>query len=195
MSSLRVHSDRLEIHLTPAEKALALRREDITVPRAAIRSVTITDDPWIWIRGIRAPGTLVPLVLAIGTWKFHGGKDFLIIKNKRQAVIIDITGEEYARVVVSTNHAADLIDTLNVGASQAAEVHAAKSKGAKSKPARQPRTPQRTPGTVEPVLADSASEPEANEAQALEAAQPEAVAKPARAPRKRPARPEAAPAE
>ena len=64
MASLRVHPDRLEIQLSAAEKALALRRDAISVPRSAIRSVTITDDPWIWIRGIRAPGALVPLVLA-----------------------------------------------------------------------------------------------------------------------------------
>ncbi|SDR76116.1 hypothetical protein [Microterricola viridarii] len=114
MASLRVHPDRLEIQLTPAEKALALRRDEISVPRSAIRSVTITDDPWIWIRGIRAPGSLVPLVLAVGTWKFHGGKDFLVIKNKRQAVIIDIADGEYARHIVSTNHAAELVRALNV---------------------------------------------------------------------------------
>lgn len=119
MASLRVHPDRLEIQLSPAEKALALRREDISVPRSAIRSVTITDDPWIWIRGIRAPGSLVPLVLAVGTWKFHGGKDFLVIKNKRQAVIIDIADGEYARHIVSTNHAADLVRALNVSPADA----------------------------------------------------------------------------
>lgn len=133
MASLRVHPDRLEIQLTAAEKALALRREGISVPRAAIRSVTITDDPWIWIRGIRAPGSLVPLVLAIGTWKFHGGKDFLIIKNKRQAVIIDIADEEYARIIVSTNHAVDLVDTLNVGGA-AADAAATVTVGAEAKP-------------------------------------------------------------
>ncbi|MFC6356422.1 hypothetical protein [Luethyella okanaganae] len=114
MASLRVHSDRLEIKLTPAEKALALHKDDIIVQRENIRSATITEDPWIWIRGIRAPGTLVPLVVAAGTWKFHGGKDFLVIKGKRQAVVIDIADEEFARVIVSTSHAVDLIDSLKL---------------------------------------------------------------------------------
>lgn len=150
MASLRVHPDRLEIQLTAAEKALALRREEISVPRSAIRSVTITDDPWIWIRGIRAPGSLIPLVLAIGTWKFHGGKDFLIIKNKRQAVIIDIADEEYARLVVSTNHAVDLVDTLNVGG-------AAVAVDAEAKPAAKPSKSRVKPRpVVTPELADTA---------------------------------------
>ena len=73
-----------------------------------------TDDPWIWIRGIRAPGTMVPLVLAIGTWKFHGGKDFLAIKSKRQAVVIDLVDEEYSRVILTTKHAPELIASLKL---------------------------------------------------------------------------------
>ena len=119
MASLRVHQDRLEIHLTSAEKVLSLRRDDIIVPRDDIRSVTITDDPWIWIRGIRAPGAFVPLTLAVGTWKFHGGKDFIVVKNKRPSVIIDIDGGEFSRVVVSTNHAVDLIGLLKISESDA----------------------------------------------------------------------------
>ncbi|TFD78217.1 hypothetical protein [Cryobacterium fucosi] len=114
MASLRVHPDRLEIHLTKAEKTLSLRRDDIVVDRVNIRSVTITDDPWIWIRGIRAPGLELPLVLAVGTWKFHGGKDFLAIKRKRQAVVIDLVEEDFTRVILTTNHAPDLIASLKL---------------------------------------------------------------------------------
>ena len=115
MADLHVHPDRLEIHLTPAEKVLALRREDLVIPRDSIRSVAITEDPWIWIRGIRAPGAAVPLTLAVGTWKFHGGKDFLLIKGKqRAAVVVDLEGEEYSRVIVSTPHATKLIEALRI---------------------------------------------------------------------------------
>lgn len=114
MASLSVHSDRLEIHLTRAEKTLALRREDIVVDRGNIRSVIITDDPWIWLRGIRAPGSLIPLVVAAGTWKFHGGKDFVSIKRRRQAVVIDLVDEEFSRVILTSQHATDLIDSLKL---------------------------------------------------------------------------------
>ena len=122
MASLRVHPDRLEIHLTTAEKTLALRREDLVIPRGNIKSVTITDDPWIWVRGIRAPGALVPLVVAVGVWKFHGGKDFLAIKRRRQAVVIDLIGDDFARVILSTNHAPDLIASLKLEATDAENV-------------------------------------------------------------------------
>lgn len=130
MADLHVHRDRLEVRLSRAEKVLALRKDDLVIPRSAIRSVAITQDPWIWIRGVRVPGSAIPLTLAIGTWKFHGGKDFLIVKGKsRPAVVIDIDqdgfegdaagsdehepiADGYDRVIVSTLHAAKLIEAL-----------------------------------------------------------------------------------
>ncbi|TFD22621.1 hypothetical protein [Cryobacterium sp. TMS1-13-1] len=114
MASLSVHSDRLEIHLTRAERTLALRRDSIVVQRENIRSVIITEDPWIWLRGIRSPGSMIPLVLAAGTWKFHGGKDFVSIKRHRPAVVIDLVDEEFARVILTSQHAADFVDSLKL---------------------------------------------------------------------------------
>jgi len=115
MASLRVHTDRIEVHLTTAEKTLAFRVDDIIVQREDIRSATITDDPWIWIRGIRRRGTDVPLVVAVGVWKTHGGSDFVIVKGKRPAVVLELAGGEFTRVIVSTNHAKQLIDSLKLG--------------------------------------------------------------------------------
>lgn len=126
MADLHVHRDRLEVRLSAAERVLALRRTDLVIPRTAIRSVAITQDPWIWVRGVRVPGAAIPLTLAIGTWKYHGGKDFLIVKGKsRPAVVIDIdqagatplegesdVAEGYDRVIVSTQHAPALIEAL-----------------------------------------------------------------------------------
>lgn len=115
MANLRVHNDRLEVHLTPAEKTLAMRSADVIVQRDDIRSATITDDPWIWIRGIRRRGSEVPLVLAVGVWKTHGGSDFVLVKRKRQAIVLELSGGEFARLVLSTSRAAELIDRLKVG--------------------------------------------------------------------------------
>ena len=114
MASLSVHPDRLEIHLSRAEKTLSRRRDNIVVQRENIRSVIITEDPWIWLRGIRSPGSFVPLVVAAGTWTFHGGKDFIAIKRQRQAVVIDLADEEFSRVILTSQHAPDLIASLKL---------------------------------------------------------------------------------
>ena len=187
MASLRVHPDRLEIHLTPAEKTLAFRRENLVIARDTIRSVTITDDPWIWMRGIRAPGALVPLVLAVGTWKFHGGKDFLAIKRKRQAVVIDLIGDEFARLILSTNHAPDLIASLKLdataedvpepdapvtdapGAPDATD--AAPAKPAKRVRAAKPVTPAKAAPAAQPVKPVKSAEP-AEKAESADAPKP-----------------------
>ena len=117
MAHLRVHPDRLEVHLTPAEKVLGAHPHDIVVPRELIRSATVTHDPWVWIRGIRAPGMYVPLTLAVGTWKNHGGQDFVVVKGKRPAVVLELDAEErnpYSRLLLSTPHAAELIASLKL---------------------------------------------------------------------------------
>ena len=129
MASLSVHPDRLEIHLSRAEKTLSRRRDNIVVQRENIRSVIITEDPWIWLRGIRAPGSIVPGVVAAGTWSFHGGKDFIAIKRQRMAVVIDLADEEFARVILTSQFAPDLIASLKLEPRETAESDGAAGKG------------------------------------------------------------------
>lgn len=127
---MRVHPDRLEIQLSTAEKTLALRRDPIVIDRESIRAATITQDPWIWLRGIRSPGLHVPLYLAVGTWKFHGGKDFILIKRSRTCVVIDIEGGEFERVIISTALAGELVHALRLTASDEADQTAVFDAGA-----------------------------------------------------------------
>lgn len=117
---MTVLPDRLELRLTAAERVLSYHRSNVVVGRSSIRSATVTEDPWIWVRGVRAPGTALPLTLAAGTWKFHGGKDFLLIKRTASAVVIDLVGEVYSRLIVSTKHAPELIAALQLGTTTAA---------------------------------------------------------------------------
>jgi hypothetical protein len=128
MAKLRVHPDRLEISLTRTEKALAMHPADIVIPRAAILSAVITGDPWSWLRGIRAPGTHLPGTLAIGSWRYEGGRDFYLVRRRRASVVIDIELEssasseehpapassDYRRVIISTSQAGQLISALRL---------------------------------------------------------------------------------
>ncbi|MGO3148257.1 MAG: hypothetical protein ACTIJ6_11335 [Leucobacter sp.] len=133
MARIEVHSDRVVIRLTAAEKAMSLRRRDVVLDRAAIRSAVITEDPWVWIRGIRAPGTGLPGGVAYGTWRTRNGRDFVLARRGPEAVVIDLdvaVGSDvnkgwvsefdtFARVIVSTTHAADLVRALRLeGASE-----------------------------------------------------------------------------
>ncbi|RKQ85849.1 hypothetical protein U746_2023 [Mycolicibacterium mucogenicum 261Sha1.1M5] len=128
MARIEVHADRVVIRLTTAEKTVALRKRDVVLDRAAIRSAVITGDPWVWIRGIRSPGAGLPRGFAYGTWRTRGGRDFLLARRGREAVVIDLDVPEgadenrgwvgefdtFSRVIVSTVHAADLVRALRL---------------------------------------------------------------------------------
>lgn len=124
MASVEIHPDRMVIRLSAAEKALALRRSDVVLARAAITSTLITDDPWVWPRGVRAPGVRLPGSLAVGVWRGPGGRDFVLARRGRPAVVLDLDPaitaqqpasdefDDFVRVVLSTRHAAELVRAL-----------------------------------------------------------------------------------
>ncbi|MDQ1204748.1 hypothetical protein [Microbacterium sp. SORGH_AS_0862] len=119
MVTLMLDSGHLEIVLSGAEKALAFRKRNVTLDRAAISRVQLTDDPWTWLRGVRSPGTFIPATLAIGTWRYAGGKDFAVIRKNRPGVVIDIEGDaEFQRLVLGTRHGEALVRALRVDAGE-----------------------------------------------------------------------------
>lgn len=136
MARVEVHGERVVIRLTAAERVSAFRRRDITLNRSAITSAVITDDPWVWIRGVRSPGTRVPGKLAIGTWRSTAGRDFVLARSGRDAVVIDLdtavggdaergwVGEfdSFSRIIISTVHAAELVRALRIDGPEEAVV-------------------------------------------------------------------------
>ncbi len=113
MVTLMLDQAQLEIVLAPVERAVAVRRHSVVVERSAITRVQLTDDPWTWLRGVRAPGTYIPATLAAGTWRASGGKDFALIRRNRPGVVIDLDGHaEFQRIILSTRHGLDLVQAL-----------------------------------------------------------------------------------
>ncbi len=131
MARIEVFPEQVVIKLSTPERTLALRKRDIVLSREAITSALITDDPWVWLRGVRSPGAHVPTKLAIGTWRGHGGRDFALIRAGRPAIVLDFDASEhdergwvseydqFGRVILSTSHAAELIQALRPGGENA----------------------------------------------------------------------------
>lgn len=128
MVTLLLDSAQLEVVLTPWERALSFRSESLRIERSHIAKVQLTEDPWTWLRGVPSPGTHVPGVVAMGTWRSAGGTDFVIVRRKRSAVVIDlepdaVEGQEHQRIVLSTRHGLALVQALQLEAdSHPAEV-------------------------------------------------------------------------
>jgi len=113
--TLLLDSTRLEVALSATERALTFHRGNVLIERSMITKVQLTDDAWTWLRGVPSPGTHVPRLLAMGSWKSAGGVDFAVIRRHRPAVVIDLDGhEDYQRVVLTTRHGLALIRALHM---------------------------------------------------------------------------------
>lgn len=115
MVTLLLDSTQLDVVLSATERALARRKDDVRIERSHIRKVQLVDDAWTWLRGVPTPGTFVRGVLAMGTWKSAGGADFVIVRRKHPAVVIDLDGNpEFARIVLTTRNGLALVQALRL---------------------------------------------------------------------------------
>ncbi len=103
MAELTVEGTDLVLHLGAAEKAEGFHR-DIRLPLSAVTAVRVVDSAWDGeLRGMRAPGTGLPKVIAVGTRRGGFGKDFAAVHGKGAAVVVELDGAEYGRLVLTAD--------------------------------------------------------------------------------------------
>lgn len=102
MATLTVARDELVVGLSPLEQLAAFRRE-VRIPIRQLRSVTAAPDPWCKLRGVRAPGTGIPGVIAYGVRRMTGtAPDFAAVHGHGPAVLVECgAGARFARLVIS----------------------------------------------------------------------------------------------
>jgi hypothetical protein len=102
MAALVVEGDELVVRMSGWERAAAFRG-DVRVPLAAVRSVVLEPDPWHALRGIRAPGTGWPGVIAYGVRRITGDRpDFAAVLRRRPTVLVELDPPaEFARLLIS----------------------------------------------------------------------------------------------
>ena len=122
VADLLVDGGDVVLHMHAVEKAEGFHG-DIRLPLVAVDAVRAVDDPWPELRGIRAPGTGVPGVVAVGTRRGAFGKDFAAVHGKGAAVVVELSGVEYGRLVVTCDDAAAVATRLEEA------VHAAQTEG------------------------------------------------------------------
>ncbi|GGH48618.1 hypothetical protein [Microbacterium album] len=115
MVTLLLDRTQLEVVLTRTERVLAAQSGNIRVDRGAIARLQLTDEPATWLRGVRSPGTHVPRLLSLGTWRSAQGRDFVAIRHGRPGVVIDLDGDDrFERLVLSTRHGLALAKALHL---------------------------------------------------------------------------------
>lgn len=107
MATLSVVGESLVVKMSWFERLEAFH-SDVSVKRSAMRDVRVVDTAWPELRGVRAPGTGIPGVVAVGTRRGGFGKDFAVVHGKGPAVVVELDGEKYARLVVTADDAGTL---------------------------------------------------------------------------------------
>jgi hypothetical protein len=111
MARLLVNDDVVTVSLSAIEKAEAAHG-DVSVPRAAVVSVRIVPDGMDEVHGMRMPGTGLPGVIMVGSWRDKGRVTFAVCHGRRPAVVLDLTGQRYDRVVVTVENPDEVVASL-----------------------------------------------------------------------------------
>ena len=106
--------DELVLRLSTLEK-LGGMRGDIRVPLDAMQDVVVSEDPFGALRGMRAPGTGIPRVIALGTWRYKGLRDFAALYRGKAAVIVHLHDAPFERLFVSADDANALAAAIRAG--------------------------------------------------------------------------------
>ena len=119
MARLLVGGDDLRVLLNWFERIGSFFHGYVSVPLASIRSVRVSNEPWAELRGMRYPGTGLRRVIALGTWRHSLGRDFVAVYGQRPAVVVELAGEHFARLVVSTRDAERVAGEVRDAAAEA----------------------------------------------------------------------------
>jgi hypothetical protein len=111
MALLRREGPEIVVVLNDLEKVGALRG-DVRVPAASVRDVRVTDSPFNELQGLRAPGTGLPGVIALGTWRGNGYKDFAALYRGGPAVVVELEGARWRRLLVSAHDSPAVVERL-----------------------------------------------------------------------------------
>ena len=111
MALLRREGPELVVVLNDLEKAGAFHG-DVRVPASSVRNVRVTYSPFNELRGMRAPGAGWPGVIALGTWRGKGFKDFAALYRGGPAVVVELEGAAWRRLLVSAHDAPAVVERL-----------------------------------------------------------------------------------
>ncbi|MCM3883603.1 hypothetical protein [Frankia sp. R82] len=112
MASLEIRDKRVEVVLSGLERLGALRG-DVSVALDEVLDVRTSHEPFRELRGWRLPGTGLPGVIALGTWRSRDGRDFAAVYRGRPAVVVEVRpGAEFRRLLVGDDQAEDTVSRL-----------------------------------------------------------------------------------
>lgn len=115
MAVLRITEQRVTVELDWWEKLVA-RRSHLTVPRRAIRAVTVVEDASTAVgRGRRVSATRLPGLTFTGTVTAEDGSrssSFVACHRRRPGIVLELSDVTLDRIVISTGSAREYAAAL-----------------------------------------------------------------------------------
>lgn len=109
MAELRIDGDDLVLSLSGLERVGAFHGS-IRAPLSAVEDVAATDRPFKELRGQRAPGTGIPRVIALGTWRRRRGeKGFAAVYRGRRGVVVRLRDHAFGWLCVSAGDPEEIV--------------------------------------------------------------------------------------
>ena len=105
MAELLTDATELLVSMRRPERLSAFRRSDLRLPLRAVRQVRAVPTPWLELRGWRVDGIAVPGWVALGRRRHGTGYDFTVVRGNGPAVVVELNGQAFERVVVSCTDA------------------------------------------------------------------------------------------
>ena len=101
MAEVTVADGTLWVYLSSVEKVEGVHG-DIQIAEADVLEVEALEKPFEAIHGWRAPGTGVPGVVAVGTWRDGRRKLFAVLHHGQQAVQIRLKNASFDELLIGT---------------------------------------------------------------------------------------------
>jgi hypothetical protein len=111
MANVIIDEDTVTVSLSAIERLEALHG-DVTVLRSAITQVRAVPDGMAEVHGIRSPGTSLPGVTLVGTWRNGAGATLAVCHGRKPAVVIDLHGAQFDRLVVTVEDPEHILRSL-----------------------------------------------------------------------------------
>jgi hypothetical protein len=111
MAELTVHTSEVVVRLTALE-ALAVWRREVSVPIECLKMVHVEQSPLDFVTPFRLRGTSWPGSFALGSRRRDGRREFVAVRARQPALVLDAQGCNWDRVVVSHRDAVEIAAEL-----------------------------------------------------------------------------------
>jgi len=110
VARLLIDQRRVTVRLSAMEKLEALHF-NVTVPRTAVIAAREVPDGMAELGGIGI-GTGLPGVMMVGTVRDGHGLTFAVCRGRGPAVVLDLAGQRYARIVMTVEDPGGIVSSL-----------------------------------------------------------------------------------